>query len=47
MTKNELKNMRHPYMDPLPKYSWRDIAGGVILLLGVGALAYVVLFFNS
>jgi len=44
MTKNELRNRRHPYLDPLPKYNWWDIAGGVMLLLGVGALGYMVLW---
>jgi len=44
MTKNELANRRHPYLDPLPVYSWWDVAGGAVLLLGVVALAYVFLW---
>ena len=48
MTKRELEDReRYPYLDPLPKYDWWDIAGvagGAVLLLGVGAMAYVLLW---
>ena len=44
MTKNELRNRRYPYLDPQPEYSWWQVAGGVVLLLGLGVLAYVVLW---
>ena len=43
MTKKELDDReRFPYLDPL--LSWWELAGGAILLLGVGALAYVFLW---
>ncbi len=42
MTKKELDDReRFPYLDPL--LSWWELAGGVILLLGVAALGYVLL----
>ena len=43
MVKKELDDReRFPYLDPL--LSWWELAGGVILLLGVVALAYVLLW---
>jgi len=45
MTKNELNDReRFPYLDPLPVYSWWKLAGGVLLMLGVVALGYVLLW---
>ena len=44
MNDNELKNMKFPYLDPLPKYSWWDVAGGVMVLVAVGMIAYITLW---
>ena len=45
MTKKEFDDReRYPYLDPLPKYDWWSLAGGTLLMLGVGALAYVLLW---
>lgn len=45
MTKKELNDReRYPYLDPIPTYCWWDLAGGVILIIGMAALAYVLLW---
>ncbi len=45
MTKKEFDDReRYPYLDPLPKYDWWELAGGVLLMLGVVALGYALLW---
>lgn len=46
MTRQELKtrNNPYPYLDPPRKYSWWNLLGGVIMLLGVGACFWIILY---
>ena len=47
MTKKEFDDReRYPYLDPLPKYNYWQLAGGALLMLGMCALAYALLWLS-